>query len=375
MRLMYIAPRFHTNQAPIVKALIQHGHEVCFISQYRGKIEDYSALKPVVVGYSKAFILWEKIYKNVLHRNNALAGDMRLRFGIPPIARLKQQIKEYKPDVIILRERSIYSIVTYMSCKCMKIPFILYNQSPIWEEHPKNDMMHKIVKSMLPKVRMTPVMGNPGEGEKAENSVFVPFVVEPQYKAEQKAWFKNDNIHILCIGKYEQRKNIHMFIDVFSELQKKYKLKLTIAGECSTKFHKEYFDKQLSYVNELGQNDNVELLQNLSMKEISNMYKLTDLFILPSTGEPASISQMEAMSYSIPVICSDKNGTACYVSDGLNGYLFNDNDQVDLKRKIELMISDKSNMKLMGNRAYTYIRDECNYQKYIDGIRKCVDIS
>ena len=372
MRVMYIAPRFHTNQAPVVKALVQHGHDVCFVSQYRGRIEDYSVLQPVVIGYSRSFLAWEKFYKNILHKNNALAGDMRLKFGTPPVRKLKHKIKEFKPDVIIIRERSVYSIVTYMSCKGMKIPFILYNQSPVWEETIKKDLMHRIVKSMLPKVRMTPVMGNQEKGEKEENTVFVPFVIEPRFKSAQKIWFENGNINILCIGKYEQRKNINMLITVFAELQKKYKLKLTVAGECSNKFHKEYYDKQQAYINELEQQDNIKLLRNLSRKEIDELYKHTDLFILPSTGEPASVSQMEAMSYSVPVICSDKNGTSCYVDDGIDGYLFKDNDTKDLKTKIELMVSNRDKMKKMGDNGYKYITDECSYEKYIAGIRNCM---
>lgn len=39
MNIVYIAPMFHTNQMPIVKGWVEHGDQVCFICQYRGKTE------------------------------------------------------------------------------------------------------------------------------------------------------------------------------------------------------------------------------------------------------------------------------------------------------------------------------------------------
>ena len=39
MRFLYVAHRYHTNQAPIMKGLVEHGHEVCFVSHYQGEID------------------------------------------------------------------------------------------------------------------------------------------------------------------------------------------------------------------------------------------------------------------------------------------------------------------------------------------------
>ena len=68
MKFLYVAPRYHTNQMDIMKGLIEHGHEVCFISHYAAAIEDYSCVTPVVLGYSRLYRLLDHLYVNVIHR-------------------------------------------------------------------------------------------------------------------------------------------------------------------------------------------------------------------------------------------------------------------------------------------------------------------
>ena len=374
MRFLYIAPRYHTNQAPIMKNLIENGHEVCFLSHYQGRIEDYSAVRPVILGYSKLFSLWESFYVKVLHRNSSKAVDMKLKFGFPPIGKVRRKVKEFAPDIMIIRERSVYSIVTCLACKDLHIPSILYNQSPLWEKEIKNDLAHRLVRAALPKVRMTPVMGVEGHGHvREEGAVFIPFVIEPKLKPELKQWFQGGKIHILCIGKYERRKNIRMLLEIFEELYQQYSLTLTVAGECSSKFHKEYKMQQEDFIEEHHLETNVTLLQNLSRNEIDGLYRQADLFVIPSTDEPASISQMEAMAFSVPVICSDTNGTACYVKDGESGYLFQDNNKEALKETILRMVSDRERMVEMGSKSYEEVENNCSFSRYYDSVLACMD--
>ena len=53
---------------------------------------------------------------------------------------------------------------------------------------------------------------------------------------------------------------------------------------------------------------------------------------LPSSDEPAAVSHLEAMSHSLPVICSDSNGTRCYIRQGENGYVFRTGDALESAR-------------------------------------------
>lgn len=373
MRFLYVAHRYHTNQAPIMKGLVEHGHEVCFVSHYQGKIEDYSYVTPVVAGYSGLFSAINWIYVHILHRKNSKACDMRLKYGFPSLHRIRKIVSDFKPDVMIIRERSVYSIFTCLACRSLKIPMILYNQSPLWEDEIKNDLPHRIVRSLLPSVRITPVMGQEGEGKvKEQGAVFVPFVMEPALPPEKKQWFRDGRIHILCVAKYEERKNILMLLEILSKLAEQYHLCLTVAGECADHFEKEYKEKLERFIADKGLNERVILLENVAHEEMEELYAGTDLFVLPSTREPASVSQLEAMSFSVPVICSDTNGTSCYIIEGINGYRFRDNSMEDLEQMIVKCISDTDRLKEMGKNSFQEIENQCKYEIYFEKIMACV---
>lgn len=98
MKVLYMSHRYHTNQNTIMKGWKEHGDEVCFLSQYAGKIEDYTYVKPIVVGYSPLFMPLYKLYVNVLAKNNPAAMDIRLKIGVPPILKLRKIIREFEPE-------------------------------------------------------------------------------------------------------------------------------------------------------------------------------------------------------------------------------------------------------------------------------------
>lgn len=375
MKVIYMSHRYHTNQTTIMKGWKENGHEVRFLSQYAGKIEDYKYIKPIVVGYSFWFRIVDYVYIHFIKRKDPFAIDMKLKCGIPPVFKLAKYIREFQPDIAILRERSMYTIIMNAICKWYKIPTVLYNLSPVWDKPKKMDLAHKIVWKLTPKYRITPtnLVGIDFNGlVKDEYGYWAPFLMEPQISPEEKKYFKNDRINVFCIGKYQERKNLQMMIEVVEELLPKYNLHLTIAGEISNHFHQEYYDGVTKYVRDHGLEDKVTFYSNISRKQIFDIYKESDVYVIPSTGEPASITVIEAMSCSVPAISGSDNGTASYIDFGRTGYVFEDNNKADLKEKLEKIICNKENIVKMGAAGYQHVKD-CfqfdNYYAQIETIR------
>lgn len=398
MKVLYMSHRYHTNQTAIVKGWIENGHEVRFLSQYAGKVEDYTYIRPVVVGYSPLFRVFDYLYVHCLKRKDPAAIDMKLKCGIPPLLKIAKYIKEFKPDVAILRERSMYTICMCIICKHYHIPTILYNQSPVWDGPERMDLAHKIVWKLTPEYRITPVKltekalqgligkeiteaGIVGEDIARDSIVredivkndkvyWVPFVMEPQEPPEEKTYFAENRINIFCIGKYQERKNHQMMIEAVEELLPRYNLQLTIAGEISNSFHEEYYRKVSGYVKEHGLEDRVTFLSNLKKEDVAKEYRKADVYVLPSTGEPAAVTPLEAMAYSVPAICSTGNGTADYIDPGRTGYIFRDNDKKDLKDKLEKIICDRDNLVRMGAAAYHHVKENFQFSNYYEQIEQ-----
>jgi len=368
--IMYIAPRYHTNQVPIVRALLEKGIKVTFLSQYMGPTENYQDLRPIVIGFSGLYNFFAKIITKLFHLDNKAVIEMNLKIGIPPKGAIERQIQEKKPDLVIARERNIYSMVAYRACKKSSIDIILYNQSPYYLDCIKNDIMHKIVRGLTPKRRMTPVIGNKGSASIVEPfSQYVPFVMQPHFYPSEREWFKDGALHIFTVGKYEEGKNHLMLIQTVKRLCKEYKerpISLTITGECRTKEQKSYYDLLEKSIEKAP----VRLLKNQTAEEMDLLYKGTDLFVLAGTSEKASISQLEAMSYGLPIICSDTNGCAYHVISGVNGELFTDNDPESLYRALLDVIS--RNLKEYGQASIKLVEENYNIDKYLDGIMSMI---
>ena len=373
MKVLYMSHRYHTNQTTIMKGWKENGHEVRFLSQYAGKVEDYTYVQPIVVGYSRLFMAFDYIYVHFLRRKDPFAIDMKLKCGIPPLFKLAKYIREFKPDIAIIRERSVYTICMNAICRLYHIPTILYNLSPVWDKPKKMDLAHKIVWRLTPQYRMTPtnLVGIDFTGlVKDEYGYWAPFLMEPQVAPEERTYFANGRINIFCIGKYQERKNHQMMIEAVEELLPKYDLHLTIAGEMSNAFHEEYYQKVVDYVKKHQLEDRVTFLANINRQQVSEEYKKADLYVVPSTGEPASITVIEAMAHSIPAISGTDNGTASYIDYGKTGYVFEDNNKEDLKDKLEKIICDKDNLKKMGAAGYQHVKDNFQFKNYYKRIEE-----
>lgn len=374
MKFLYVAPRYHTNQMDIMKGLVERGHEVCFISHYAALIEDYTYVTPVVLGYSPLYKLIDFLYVKVIHRKDPTAIVFKIQHGFPPMGKLRRLIRGFAPDVVILRERSLYSMAAYHICKKQGYPCILYNQNPLWSAPPKKDLPHRLVDRLSPGIRMTPVMGQKKPGTAIrQGDYFVPFVTQAQCAPEERGYFSEDTVHILCIGKYEIRKHHLMLLEVVRQLQEKYRIRLTLIGEATNHFQKEYCEQVREAVREHHMEDTVTVKTNVARRDMEREYLAADLYVIPSTLEMASVSQLEAMSYSLPVIVSDTNGTACYVEDGITGFWFQDCDEADLLQKVDQMLSDREQMLEMGAAGYRAVVEKYNFDRYFEAVTQMAE--
>ena len=107
---MYIAARYHTNQIPIMKGWKEHGDEVVFLSQYKGGTEDYSILEPCVLGYSLLFypiLTFYRWFEKIRKKDGKGNYNFQAKAGLLPIVKFSHILLKFKPDLVIMRDRSV----------------------------------------------------------------------------------------------------------------------------------------------------------------------------------------------------------------------------------------------------------------------------
>ena len=150
-----------------------------------------------------------------------------------------------------------------------------------------------------------------------------------------------DSIILLSVGELSDRKNHSVSIKALSEIKNE-NVHLVIAG---TGEKREEF---LSLAKELGVDGRVHLLGFRT--DIAELLKSADIFLFPSIQEGLPVALMEAMSCSLPVICSAIRGNIDLIDDSC-GVLCGATDVSAFSKAIQKLIADPDTRKAMADKA------------------------
>ena len=150
-----------------------------------------------------------------------------------------------------------------------------------------------------------------------------------------------DSIILLSVGELSDRKNHSVSIKALSKV-KNDNVHLVIAG---TGEKREEFS---SLAKELGVDGRVHLLGFRT--DIAELLKSADIFLFPSVQEGLPVALMEAMSCSLPVICSAIRGNIDLIDDSC-GVLCGASDVEGFAKAIEKLIADPNTRKVMAQKA------------------------
>lgn len=360
MRILFVMPRFHTNLISWIRSLQFHKHQVEMFVLYQGGSEDYSVLSPKVFGLG--------IISKIIMRLSSPKEDISSQFfyGMPPLIKFIREFIRFNPDVVIIRSPNVpFGFLSCILTLFFSKRLVVYTQGPKYFRRLSTlrKLFYLLFIKIFQGVWMTPVLGN--EGEKTLPWIeYVPFAVDIPMETSSSFNNNSSSVRILCVGKYELRKNHHLLLKAVSELLKKYPVQLTIAGECSRKSHCNYLNFLHEQIMKYELSNSVSLKINLPYDEIQRLYSQSHLFVLPSTRECASIANLEAMAHGLPVICSDTNGTACYTIDGFTGLLFKDQSYEDLYQCLESVISDFNLLKNMSENVRNEVSQEYSGEQF-----------
>lgn len=163
----------------------------------------------------------------------------------------------------------------------------------------------------------------------------IPLSFDPRYKISGgKKMPENRNFEILFVGKLRKYKGVEYLIEAIQNLS----VKLTIVG------NGEELEILKEQVNSLQLGNKVRFVTNSSDAELSQIYKASDLFVLPSINEAEAfgVVQLEAMANGLPVINTKLNSGVPFVSlNNFSGITVEPKCSKSLKSAIERIVGNK----------------------------------
>ena len=301
-KILFLAPRVHTNQLE----LLNHLNGSCKLV--------FMSVKNPLDNNKYSINNYEKhISSSILNQLNFFQDfPIYSTYFVPNVFRFIKQIISFSPNSVIVRNSSpIICVFLLLLLKpVINFKLIYYSQTPIFKKNISKSLYKKVFFSFFNK-RISPVLCKPFSSnfkEKyfRENIEYIPFVKNINIPNKRKI---KKPTTILCVGKYETRKNLEIVINSIIDLNNQgNEINLIIVGGADT-------PERLTYRNNLIENFKHEFIKfhtNVPFEKMNKFYLDSDIFLLVSKNETASVSQLEAMSYGLPVIISKDNGTASY---------------------------------------------------------------
>lgn len=179
--------------------------------------------------------------------------------------------------------------------------------------------------------------------------------VPPQMEARARLGVPEDSRVLLFFGQIKEVKGLDVLLRAMPRLVGKHpETLLLVAG----KVWKDDFGRYQKQIEESGIGGNCFLhVRYIPDSEVANYYAAADMVVLPYRRIYQSGVLLMAMSYAKPVIVSDIEGMIEVISDGANGYVFPDGNAEALAEKLGEVISDPEKLRLVGERALSYVRE------------------
>jgi len=175
-----------------------------------------------------------------------------------------------------------------------------------------------------------------------KKSVVVPNGINPFFlknKYNRPELENKNDIKLIYVGEFTKNKNIEISIKVARKLKDLgYNVSFNIVG---SRGNNEYKIKKLAKINK----DIIKIHDRIEEKEkLLDMYRKSNIFIMPSKNETFGLVYGEAMSQGLPVIYSKGQGIDGYFKNGTVGYSVNPKDIKDSVKKIEMILGNYNNI-------------------------------
>lgn len=175
--------------------------------------------------------------------------------------------------------------------------------------------------------------------------------------------FINGKATIIYVGRLQSRKKIDLLINVCSKLPEQIQPNLWIVGD----------GQILDDLKSLAKSKYpaTKFWGALYGDALKSLYLQADLFVLPGTG---GLAIQEAMSYALPVIVAEGDGSQSNLVNESNGWVIPPADELTLFNCIHQALLNLPELRKMGLAAYQVVANQVNIETMADVFGKVIDL-
>ena len=331
-----------------------------------------------VVAPSTAFKHYKsKAGKLTIYRLRSILIQKAQDFRISPqplhAKELKEIVEEVRPDIIHINNPGFLAQTAIVVAREHKIPVVgtshfmpenltHYLHLPDQLEKMLNTSIWKIYAKFYGRLNLVisptqtaaDLLNRMHVGTKVEvisNGIDLEkFNVKNKCEYLKKRYKLPNKLTLLFVGRLDKEKNLDVLLKAVSIIKNKADFHVAIVGK-----GKEEADLK-TLAKEYGVDSLVTFTGYLPKKDLPNIYKVGDVFVMPSTAELQSLVTMEAMSCGLPVVGADAVALPHLIHSGENGYLFTPGDENEFAEKLLKLLQDKNLREQMGKKSQEIIK-------------------
>jgi len=277
------------------------------------------------------------------------------------IAKMISVIKENNSDIIALQFVSSNALYATISKRILKIPLVSTIQGNDVQKFPlESRTMNWIFKNTLKNSEFVTGCSASllSEAERMVPEIQTKSVPIPNGvdigEIDQVEPYKPDKPYIFSAGRFVYKKGFDILIKAFKDVANVYpNINLKIAGYGPEK------DNLVTLIRKLRIDDKAEIVDKPNRRQLIQLLKGSEFFILPSRREAFGIVNLEAMSAKKAVVATAVDGVPEIIKNNVNGILVKPEDSLGLAKGILTLLENPSLSRNLGSEGRKIV--ETNY--------------
>ncbi len=182
---------------------------------------------------------------------------------------------------------------------------------------------------------------------------------------KQNISYKNRKLNCIFVGRVTQKKGAFYLLKAIDRVrQDEFSFKFVGTFEKSNNYFEDY--KEVC-----------EFEGHVTKDKMISLYNNADIMIFPSLADGFGLSVLEALSFGIPVICSENAGVSDLIINGYNGFVIPAGNEIEIYNKLQWFSNNREQLVTMSKNArktaleYTWEKYNTEINTAIKHIRDC----